>query len=227
VIVKSTSIVEIPSVTGRVYLVQGEKGSILVDALTSRYRRKILKTVAERASGPHSRVNLILITHAHIDHYGGAPYLKRKLDAPIAIHQLDADDMRRGRNGALCPRNLSESILKFSLSRLRAEPTEPDIVLDGEEGDLRDYGIEAKWVRTPGHSEGSISVVFPGEIAIVGDLVIGRFGFSKKPAYPLWVKDARQLRESIKRVMDFSPKVFFSGHGGPFSAEEVKRVFLE
>jgi glyoxylase-like metal-dependent hydrolase (beta-lactamase superfamily II) len=227
VIVKNTPIVPISSLTGRVYLVQGEKGSILVDALTNRYSKTILNTVMQTTSDLHSKVSLILITHAHIDHYGGAPYLKRKLGVPIAIHQLDADDMRRGRNGALCPRSLSERILKLSLSRLRAEPIEPDIVLDGEEGDLRDYGIEAKWVRTPGHSEGSISVVFPGEIAIVGDLVIGRFGFSRKPAYPLWVKDVRQLRESIKRVMDFSPKVFFSGHGGPFSAEEVKRVFLE
>lgn len=224
---KNTPIVEIRSVTGRVYLIEGERGLILVDALTSRHGKRILNTVMQRETDLDRKVSLILITHAHIDHYGGAPYLKRKLGAPIAIHQLDADDMRRGRNGALFPRNLSESILKFSLSRLRAEPTEPDIVLDGEEGDLRDYGIEAKWVRTPGHSEGSISVVFPGEIAIVGDLVIGRFGFSRKPAYPLWVKDVRQLRESIKRVMDFSPKVFFSGHGGPFSPEEVKRVFLE
>jgi len=40
-------------------------------------------------------------------------------------------------------------------------------------GDLSDYGIEAKWIRTPGHTEGSISIVFPGQTAIVGDLVVG------------------------------------------------------
>ncbi len=38
---------------------------------------------------------------------------------------------------------------------------------------------------------------------------------------------AGQLRESIRRVLDLSPRVFLSGHGGPFSAEDVKRVFLE
>lgn len=219
------SIVEIASLTGTVYLVHGEKGSILIDGLTRRYGRRILNTTTQTAADIHSKVRLILITHAHIDHYGGAQYLKGKLGAPIAIHELDADDMRRGRNGTLCPRNLSESILRLSLSRLRTEPTEPDIVLEGETGDLREYGIEAKWVWTPGHSEGSISVVFPGEAAIIGDLIIGRFGVSRKPAYPLWVKDVRQLRESIRRVMDFGPKILFSGHGGPFSSEEVRRVF--
>ena len=223
---KGHLIVEMPSLTGRVYLVHGEKGSILIDGLTRRYGERILKTATQTEADIHSKVSLILITHAHIDHYGGAQYLKGKLAAPIAIHELDADDMRRGRNGTLCPRNLSERILKLSFSRLRTEPTEPDIVLEGEAGDLGDYGIEAKWVWTPGHSEGSISVVFPGEVAIVGDLVIGRFGFSRKAAYPLWVKDVRQLRESIRRVMEFGPKILFSGHGGPFSSEEVRRVFF-
>jgi hydroxyacylglutathione hydrolase len=224
--VQGYSIVEIPSLTGRAYLVHGEKGSILIDGLTRRHGKRILKTARQTAADIHSKVSLILITHAHIDHYGGAQYLKGKLGAPIAIHELDADDMRRGRNGTLCPRNLSERILKLSLSKLRTEPTEPDIVLEGEAGDLRDYGIEAKWVWTPGHSEGSISIVFPGEVAIVGDLIIGRFGFSRKAAYPLWVKDVRQLRESIRRVMDFGPKILFSGHGGPFSSEEVRTVFF-
>ena len=115
---------------------------------------------------------------------------------------------------------------KVFVSRLKARPVEPDILLDGEEGDLKDYGIEAKWIRTPGHTEGSISVVFPGEVAIVGDLVVGRFGVSRKPAYPLWVNDPQQLRDSIRKVLDFSPKVLLSGHGGPFSPEEVKRVFF-
>lgn len=223
---KNTPIVEIPSVTGRVYLVEGGKGLVLVDALTSRYKRKILKAVAGRAAGPHSRVNLILITHAHIDHYGGALDLRKKLGAPIAIHRLDAESMRKGRNVHLHPRNLSERVVKVFVSRLKAQPVEPDILLDGEEGDLKEYGIEAKWIRTPGHTEGSISVVFPGEVAIVGDLVVGRFGVSRKPAYPLWVKDPQLLRDSIRKVLDFSPKVLLSGHGGPFSPEDVKRVFF-
>jgi len=223
----SHHIVPIPTLTGRVHLIQGEKGSVLVDALTTRFSRTVLSAVRRSENGQPRRVSLILISHAHIDHFGGALRLREELGAPIAIHELDADDLRRGRNGALHCRNLRESLLKFSVSRMKSQPIEPDIVLRGEEGDLSEWGIEAKWVRTPGHSEGSISVVFPGEVAIVGDLVIGRFGVSRKPAYPFWVKDAGRLRESVKRVLDLSPRVLLSGHGGPFSAEDVKRVFLE
>lgn len=220
------TIVPIPTVTGRVHLVEGESGSALVDALTTRFSRTVLNAVRQRENGQPGRVRLILISHAHIDHFSGALRLREELGAPIAIHEMDADDLRRGRNGALYCRNLRERLLKFSVSRMKSQPIEPDVVLRGEEGDLGEWGIEAKWVRTPGHTEGSISVVFPGEMAIVGDLVIGRFGVSRKPAYPFWVRDAGQLRESVKRVLDLSPRVLLSGHGGPFSAEDVKRVFF-
>jgi len=223
----SHHIVPVPSLSSRAYLIEGRAGWVLVDALTNGRSRPIVDRLAQRGNGRSNPVSLILITHAHIDHYGGAPLLKRRLGAPIGIHRLDADDLRRGRNGHLHSRNLWESALKFSVSRMRTETIEPDVVLEGEEGDLRDHGLQAKWVRTPGHTEGSISVVFPGEVAIVGDLVIGRFGFSKKPAYPFWVRDAGQLRESVRRVLDLSPKTILSGHGGPFSADEVKRVFLK
>ena len=60
--------------------------------------------------------------------------------------------------------------MKPLVDRIKAEPFEPDMTLEGDEGDLSDYGIEAKWIRTPGHTEGSISIVFPGHAAIVGDL---------------------------------------------------------
>lgn len=221
------TIVPIPTLTGRVHLVEGASGSVLVDALTARFSRTVLSALRQREYGQPGRLRLILISHAHIDHFSGALRLREELGAPIAIHELDADDLRRGRNGALYCRNLRERLLKFSVSRMKSQPVEPDVILRGEEGDLGEWGIEAKWVRTPGHTEGSISVVFPGEMAIVGDLVIGRFGVSRKPAYPLWVRDAGQLRESIRRVLDLSPRILLSGHGGPFNAEDVKRVFLE
>jgi glyoxylase-like metal-dependent hydrolase (beta-lactamase superfamily II) len=34
-------------------------------------------------------VSTILITHGHIDHFGGLPFLRQYTDAPIGIHILD------------------------------------------------------------------------------------------------------------------------------------------
>lgn len=221
------SIREIRSPTGRVYLVESENAIIAVDALTPSYRRRVLSSVERAISDTGKKLGLILLTHSHIDHFSGAPEMKHLFGAPIAVHQLDADCLRKGLNCPLFSRNLPESALKLLVSRMKASPIEPDIVLEGDEGDLTVYGLQAKWLRTPGHTDGSISVVIPGETAIVGDLVIGRFGFSRKPAYPFWVKDVDQLKGSIRRILELSPRQLLSGHGGPFDAEDVRRVFLE
>ncbi len=218
-------IVEISLGWGKVYVVEGKEKSVLVDTPGPGNGRRLVRALAKR--GVHlDRISLILITHGHLDHFGTALYLRERTGVPVAIHELDADGLRTGRNVRLYPRNLFEKAFGLIVSRLKTNPFEPDILLKGEEGDLEEYGIAARWVRTPGHSPGSISVVIPGDAAIVGDLVIGKFGFGRKPAYPLWVRDGQQLKDSIRKLLDYGPTVLLSGHGGPLRPEDVRRVIL-
>ncbi len=220
-----TSIVEISTPTGKVYLLEGQERSVLVDALNDWWQKSILRSVRRRGEDAPGRVKLILLTHGHLDHFGGAPGLRRRLGCQIAIHRLDAGGPRTGRNLPLSTRNLYEKMARPFVSRIRAEPFEPDVMLEGEEGDLSAYGIEARWIRTPGHTEGSISIVFPGQTAIVGDLVVGRFNAPRRPAYPLWVKDPAPVKASVRKVLEYSPRTLLSGHGGPLDADEVRRFF--
>ena len=222
---RAASIVEISTPTGKVYLLEGERRSVLVDALNDWWEKKIIRSIRSRGEDAPGRVKLILLTHGHLDHFGGAPGLRRRLGCMIAIHQMDVEGPRMGRNLPLSTRNGWERLTKPFVSRIRAEPFEPDVMLEGDEGSLSDYGVEAKWIRTPGHTEGSISIVFPGETAIVGDLVVGRFNAPRKPAYPLWVKDPAPVRDSVRRVLEYGPKTLLTGHGGPLDADEVRRFF--
>ena len=223
---KNQSIVHLTFITGRAYLIRGKDGWVLVDTLSPWNGRRLVRRLESRGIDL-SRIRLILLTHGHIDHFGNALRLKAKTGAPIAIHELDAEGPRKGRNLRLYSRNVFEKVLGFFASRTWTRAFEPDVLLKGDEGDLEQYGIAAKWVRTPGHTDGSISIVLPGEAAIVGDLVIGRFSALKRPAYPLWVTDKQQVRESVRKLLDYAPITFLSGHGDPFKTEDVRRVFLE
>ena len=124
-----TSIVEISTPTGKVYLLEGEERSILVDALNDWYEKKIIRSIRKRGESSLSKVKLILLTHGHLDHFGGAPGLKRRLGCMIAIHQMDVEGPRSGRNLPLSTRNRWEKMTKPFVSRIRAEPFEPDVML--------------------------------------------------------------------------------------------------
>ncbi|MFC1944601.1 MBL fold metallo-hydrolase, partial [Chloroflexota bacterium] len=78
----------------------------------------------------------------------------------------------------------------------------------------------------PGHTGGSISVVMPGEVVLVGDMVIGKYAITRRPARPLFYEDIQQIRKSVGRLLDYSPRLFLSGHGGPLKAEDVGRAIL-
>ena len=76
------------------YLVEGEDDLVLVDAGLPYEGRSILRS-QERMGRPS--LNLIYLTHAHIDHFGGAAAVQRATGAPIAVHGADAADLAAGR----------------------------------------------------------------------------------------------------------------------------------
>ena len=217
------SIIEIPTRLAKVYLIKGEKGSILVDTGFPGNAKKIASFLIKKGIDPQ-RVGLILITHGHIDHYGSARELRELTGAPVAIQELDADGPRKGISTHVYPCGLFGRMLNLYSSKQRAEAFEPDIILQGDE-DLGKYGVEAKVVPTPGHTPGSVSVVLP-EAAVVGDLIAGRFFFSKAPTYGCFIWDREQLRQSVRKLLEYSPRVFLSCHGGPFEPRSVARSFL-
>src|SRR4051812_17918528 len=161
-----------------VYLIKGEKKSILIDCGFPGQEKAILLKLAKLGINKGD-LSLIVITHGDIDHYGSSARLRELLKAPVLIHEADSQIIRTGLNRKISARNFAGQIMKkmalllTALTKNRYRPYEPDLIMTSRKFSLQDYGVDAYLIHTPGETAGSISVVLPDNRIIVGDLIAG------------------------------------------------------
>jgi len=47
----------------------------------------------------------------------------------------------------------------------------------------------------------------------------------RKPSYSLLMEDRGQVTKSVIGLLERGAKIFYGSHGGPFTAEEVRKNF--
>jgi glyoxylase-like metal-dependent hydrolase (beta-lactamase superfamily II) len=158
-----------------------------------------IDAVMEIVARHQLQVKQIVVTHAHIDHVGGAMKLKQLTGAPILLNQNDSDLLRMMDTQAawLGMRPPGKVAIDQSI-------TSGDTVKAG--------AVEGQVLYTPGHTEGSICLYFEAEKRLfAGDtLFAGSIGRTDLPGGS-YDKIMRSLHESVLALPDET--VVVPGHG--------------
>ena len=145
------------------------------------------------------QVKQIVITHAHIDHVGGAMKLRAATGAPILLNQNDYDLLKI----------LDEQAAWIGV----AAPGAVEIDQSVSTGDTVKAGAHAANIlHTPGHTEGSICLYFPAEKKLIaGDtLFAGSIGRTDLPGGSMQ-KIIQSLHGTVLALPDET--VVVPGHG--------------
>jgi hydroxyacylglutathione hydrolase len=211
------------------FLLVNSQGCILIDTGLPNTEGKIAKTL-KKLKLAFSDIKLIVITHAHIDHAGNTEKIKSLSGAKVIAHEGDLPYFRGEKKMHFCSTGwFGRLFSKTGAIQKPYEPFEPDILLIPKaKFSLNDYGIDGEVISTPGHTDGSISVVIDNDKAIVGDLVssgilLGGIVRTHKAKRPPFEDNPFQVSQELQAIADKGVTTFFMGHGGPLPQEEVLR----
>ncbi|MCH5294100.1 MAG: MBL fold metallo-hydrolase [Treponema sp.] len=193
---------------GNCYIVTSGESAVLVDTCRKQFRERILRECGML------NIRLIVLTHGHLDHVQNAAWLSHRLNAPVAMSRADiallSDNLAQMLHARTLPGKIVLAASVNALRYTKIQEFSPQVWLD--EGDsLERYGIPAKVIGLPGHTDGSIALDVEQSDLIVGDALMNMF----YPTVSMLYHDEAQMLRSAERISALGERTIFFGHGKP------------
>jgi glyoxylase-like metal-dependent hydrolase (beta-lactamase superfamily II) len=180
------------------YLVQANCGWLMVDAGWPDTLSQMLHLLKQKDIQV-SDIKYLLVTHFHPDHAGLVENFK-ELGASLVLHEdqmvfVDKLNNFFKKNPKV---NFKDIVLGNNIVVSSAESREF----------LKTIGVAGVMVKTPGHSEDSISLILDEGCAFTGDLPL----YSLMEAY-----NDQKLKDSWELIQNYKVKKIYPAHGSPYT----------
>lgn len=219
-----------------VYIIecQDKPGWFLVDTGLKSSYRKIKKMVAEVIE-PDSKPQAIIITHGHFDHRGSLQQLAEEWDVPVYCHHMEIPYLT-GKAAYPPPDATVGGGMMASMAF--AYPSGPidvhhhlkELPEDGSIPELPEW----RWIHTPGHTPGHISLfrerdggLLAGDAIVttrqesIFSVMLQKEVVSGPPKYftPDWGAAAR----TVRMLAGLEPNIIAAGHGHAMYGDAARK----
>ena len=171
------------------------------------------------------KLKWVILTHGDVDHIANCRAVQQQYGAKIIIHKADADllhnltiekvfsNFKFSAPGLKLMAAVMHPLFVKITKKIIAEYIEfdEDERID-ENFELKSIGLDATIVHLPGHTKGSIGLVFTNGDIIAGDTLAN----TKKPALSMNAYDFKLLRQSVQGLKEKNLNMVYPGHGDPF-----------
>jgi hydroxyacylglutathione hydrolase len=212
--------------TGRsnVFLVSISNYNILIDTSTERNRIQLWKNLKKLSI---EKLDLLILTHTHYDHAANTRVIKECFGPLVMVHSAEeyflVNGISRFPEGTNAfTRFIIHHIGHKIADKYNFDSCKPDIIFDHTPKHLLNGDINAYVLPTPGHSDGSVSLVVDHEIAIVGDAMFGVF---RNSIFPPFADKPKVLIDSWGKLLNTNCNIFLPAHGFEISRGKLERNY--
>lgn len=203
---------------------------VLIDAGTPKSAQMIIDEAKERF-GNSAKPKAIVLTHAHFDHIGAIMELIEEWDVPIYAHTLELPYLTGKKNYAVPDQTVDNGLIA------KISPMFPIEAIDlgnrvnplPENGSVPQMD-EWRWIHTPGHTEGHISLFRESDRALIaGDAFVT---VKQESLYSVFTQELEihgpprylttdwdSARVSVKALKELNPVIAVTGHGHPVKGD--------
>jgi glyoxylase-like metal-dependent hydrolase (beta-lactamase superfamily II) len=189
---------------GASFIVDFDGKLVMIDAGTGTRPHTIETNIRELGYNPQD-ISILILTHCHVDHVGGAHYFQEKYGCRIVAHEIDAAIIERG--------DFIKAAAKWY--QIKLDPIMVEEKLQGESDLLKVNSDGLQWLHTPGHTPGSICLYIDrgGRRVLFGQDMYG-------PSDKYVLSNINQWEQSMEKLLTLNADILCEGHYGIFEPKE-------